>query len=161
MKKTLITLVATFVLIGGLVWLAGRTQTPAVSAGPSMLSANETSYDFGTVSMAAGKVMREFVIKNTGTTPLTINGMATSCMCTEAFLTMNDQVFGPFGMPGHGGAATTLNQTIDPDKEATIRTVFDPAAHGPAGVGRISRIVSIQTDDGRILELAFTANVTP
>ena len=39
--------------------------------------------------------------------------------------------------------------------------VLAPAAHGPAGIGPIDRVVTIENSAGQPLELAFSANVTP
>ena len=81
-------------------------------------------------------------------------------MCTTASLIIGDKQFGPVGMPGHG-AIPTINQTINANEEATVEVVFDPAAHGPAGVGRIERIVTLENNAGRPVVLQFAALVTP
>ncbi|KKT83316.1 MAG: hypothetical protein UW81_C0021G0020, partial [Candidatus Giovannonibacteria bacterium GW2011_GWC2_44_9] len=39
--------------------------------------------------------------------------------------------------------------------------VFDPAAHGPAGVGRIERAVYLENSASEALQLKFSATVTP
>lgn len=160
MKKKLLTLLVGIVFVGGLIWLASRTSAPSASADPSLLTATEYTHDFGTISMAAGNVMHDFTVNNPTAEPLTVRQMYTSCMCTEAFFVMDMQEYGPFGMPGHG-MTPSLNQVIAPGETAAVRAIFDPAAHGPAGVGRINRVVSVLTDDGRTLELTFTATVTP
>lgn len=67
---------------------------------------------------------------------------------------------GPFGMPGHG-AIPTINEALEPGTEATIEVVFDPAAHGPAGVGKVNRVVTVETASGEALQLSFQATVTP
>lgn len=88
-----------------LVWVS-RPAAPsgnAVTSGPpGALTVDERSYDFGTVSMAKGKVTRTFRLQNTGGTPITIRRMSTSCMCTNATLVVGDRRRGPYGMPGHG-----------------------------------------------------------
>ena len=45
-------------------------------------------------------------------------------------------------------------------EEATITVVFDPNAHGPAGVGLIQRTVTIE-NDGKPIEFSFKVIVTP
>lgn len=55
----------------------------------------------------------------------------------------------------------SINQTINPGEEASVEVVFDPAAHGPAGVGQIQRTVTIENNTGKPLELGFSAVVTP
>jgi len=81
-------------------------------------------------------------------------------MCTTASLIKNNKAFGPYGMQGHG-FIPKINEVMNPGEEATVDVVFDPAAHGPAGVGRIERIATIENNAGKPLELGFTATVTP
>lgn len=81
-------------------------------------------------------------------------------MCTSAALMMGGRRFGPYGMPGHG-AIPRIDQTLNPNEEATIEVTFDPAAHGPAGVGKIQRTIIVENNAGQSLELNFTALVTP
>lgn len=127
---------------------------------PMMLSAAETMYDFGDVSMAKGKVTRNFKVANNSGQPVNIGRVYTSCMCTEAKLMMGGESFGPYGMPGHG-MTSSINKTMVPGSEADVEAIFDPAAHGPAGIGPVERAIYIETKNGAPLELKFRANVTP
>ena len=129
---------------------------------PNALAAETQNYDFGTVSMAAGNVSYATTIKNTSAAPVTITRLYTSCMCTTGTLEVGNKKLGPFGMPGHGGAGiVNTNEALAPGEEATLKITFDPAAHGPAGVGFIERVITVETNAGAPLELAFTATVTP
>ena len=110
--------------------------------------------------MAAGKVSHTFKIKNTSEEAVMVNKMYTSCMCTTAILSISGKQFGPYGMPGHG-AIPKINQTISPGEEADVEVVFDPAAHGPAGVGRIQRTITVENNAGGPVELLLVAVVTP
>lgn len=175
-KTTLIGIVIAIIVLGGIVWFArpkptggdgmarpGSQSTPPALLSPNsdgMLSAEETSFDFGTISMAAGKVEHAFKIKNASSEPLVIEKIYTSCMCTTAALVVGGKRFGPYGMPGHG-FIPKINEKMDAGEEAIIEVVFDPAAHGPAGVGRIQRTITIENNAGQPLELGFTALVTP
>ena len=165
MNKTIIGIVVTVLVLGGLVWIA----RPNSQIAPAALSANSNgtliveeanNYDFGTISMATGKVNHAFKIRNAGIEPVVIGKMYTSCMCTTASLTIDGKQFGPYGMPGHG-FVPKIGQTINPNEEATVEVVFDPAAHGPAGVGRIQRAITIEHNAGQPVELLFDAIVTP
>lgn len=155
------------VLIVGAVVVVAKPD-PAVSSAPAqveaqaprMLKANEVNFDFGSISMAAGKVSHRYWIRNTGSTPIVVRKMYTSCMCTTATLVRGGRKSATVGMPGHG-FMPTLNEALQPSEAAMVEVVFDPAAHGPAGIGRTERIVTIQTDLERPLELAFVVNVTP
>lgn len=138
---------------------ASRSTGPASSTGA--LRARETNFNFGPISMAAGKVTHRYRFMNAGTEPIVLGKMYTSCMCTTAALVKSSgRKFAPVGMPGHG-PIPTLNETMQPKEEAMVEVVFDPAAHGPAGVGPIERVVTMENSAGQPLELAFTANVKP
>jgi len=129
-------------------------------AGAGQLTALRTKFNFGTVSMAAGKVTHRFAISNSGGAPLVIRKLYTSCMCTTAALVKNEKSSDAFGMPGHT-PIPTIDEPLAPTDQAYINVVFDPAAHGPAGVGPIERVVTVENDAGQPLELEFTALVTP
>ena len=112
--------------------------------------------------MKNGNVMKEFTVTNPTDQDVTVKTVLTSCMCTNAFVVSGDgSVKGPFGMPGHGGAVAPANETIKAGESRTIRVVYDPNAHGPAGVGRIDRFVTLTDDSGVTLEYEIKANVTP
>ena len=81
-------------------------------------------------------------------------------MCTTAFLLKDGEEIGPFGMAGHSGVRGNANLTVNPGEEAVVRVVFDPAAHGPAGVGPIERQVMLEVGD-KPLFLSFKAVVKP
>ena len=63
-------------------------------------------------------------------------------------------------MAGHG-FTPRLDERLAPGESAQVEVVFDPAAHGPAGIGQTDRIVTIENDGGPSLELRFSALVTP
>ncbi len=126
----------------------------------SALASVSPFFDFGNISMAAGNVSHRYWIKNAGAAPLTITNLSTSCMCTVATLITPAGKKGPFGMTGHG-LTTRVAEVLAPGETAQVEVVFDPAAHGPAGIGRTERIVTIGNDAGPPLELRFSALVTP
>ncbi len=129
----------------------------------SELVSEEKSFDFGIVSMAKGKVGHSFKIKNIGNSQIKISKIYTSCMCTEATLISGTVRTGPFGMPGHEGPASKLNETANPGQEIIIDVWVDPAAHGPQGIGPAKKIVYIETDSAinPVLKLELDINVTP
>ncbi len=122
----------------------------------------EKLFDFGLVSMAKGKVNHSFTLKNSGDSKIKITKIYTSCMCTEATLVQGALRKGPFGMPGHGGLSSQIDEVVDPGREITIDVVVDPAAHGPQGTGPAKKVVYIETDSAinPILELELDINVT-
>src|SRR3989344_5370838 len=169
-KNTNRTVAAVFiglvVIIAGLIDMsrpgsfASSNSLNSQSNSKSLLAAGETFFDFGTISMAKGKVSKSFPITNPTANAIIAKKLYTSCMCTKASLTQGDIRVGPFGMPSHGGIVP-ISVEIAPGAEAIVEAVFDPAAHGPAGVGPISRDVYLETSDGGKLTLGFKANVIP
>ncbi len=173
MKQShVITIALTLLVVGALFWIgnSGRSSfsEPPLGANSSgtvpgqsgSLTAEESAFDFGTVSMAKGTVTHRFALTNGGTEPITATKLYTSCMCTTATLDVAGKRTGPFGMPGHG-FTPKFSQSITPGETAYLDVAFDPAAHGPAGVGRIERVISLETDQGAPLAIKISANVTP
>jgi len=132
-----------------------------VALAAEYLSVVEKEHDFGTISMAAGPVSHDYIVKNTGSTTVALTDLYTSCMCTEAAIKFADgKSVGPFGMQGHG-YSPALRGEIAPGEEVIIKATFDPAAHGPAGVGAIDRVVVLGNKAGTLVELGLSAVVTP
>ena len=123
------------------------------------LTAEEAAFDFGAVPMYGGNVKHNFTLKNNGSGPVKISKIYTSCMCTEATLISGQSKKGPFGMPGHNGLATFVNQEIKAGESATMEVEVDPAAHGPQGVGPAKKVVYIETDDSQKIQLMMDINV--
>ena len=167
MQKNIIGILIALVVLLGVAWIARPTTkdstaslSPSAGSGGLLSVEGSADYDFGTISMAKGDAKHLFKIKNTGVEAVVINKMYTSCMCTTATIDTGDKKFGPYGMPGHG-LIPKINEVLNPQQEAEVEVVFDPTAHGPAGVGRIERVVVIENNAGEPLELRFTATVTP
>ncbi len=127
---------------------------------PAAVTVSERAFDFGTISMANGPVRHSFTVSNRSGAPMIAEKLYTSCMCTSAALKVGGEVSGPFGMPGHG-SIPTIKKAIPAGADAVVEVTFDPAAHGPAGIGPIERIVYLETDAGAPLEFGIKANVTP
>jgi len=154
------------VVLGGLFFL-GKNIKVERTIGAERFTASAISavgdkiFDFGTISMAAGPVNYIFELKNTGNNPVTVKKIYTSCMCTTAYLDGGERRVGPFGMPGHGGPSGRASETIGPGESRRLQVIFDPAAHGPAGVGKIERLVVLEDNQGGTVELTIKAVVTP
>lgn len=141
---------------------APAVSVPAVAATrpAAALSAREVRFDFGPISMAAGKVSHRYWFRNERAGAVLIRRVYTSCMCTAATLVKGARVIGSYGMPGHG-PLPDVNEKLAPGEAAYVDVVFDPAAHGPAGLGDTERVVTIEHGAGEPLQFAFTANVRP
>ena len=162
--KTIFAGAIVLLVIGGL-FFWGRVNQVASSETPSgrasALAAAETFYDFGTISMARGTVDKVFEITNPTDKDITLASLTTSCMCTTAFIVNGGTRRGPFGMPGHGGPVPRANEVIPAGGKLGISVVYDPNAHGPAGIGAVDRLVYLEDETGAVLELEIKANVTP
>ena len=152
-------------LIGALAWVvwgggSGQDSTNVYSAG--VLSASENAFDFSTISMGDGTVSHQYKVTNDSQETVTIEKVYTSCMCTSASITdAAGQTYGEFGMPGHKGSSGT-SILVGPGESISVEAVFDPAAHGPSGVGLAQRSVYLETNSSAEpkLELTFQATVT-
>ncbi|MEK7552918.1 MAG: DUF1573 domain-containing protein [Patescibacteria group bacterium] len=166
--KTKNIIVFFLLLVGlfGLMWWGRPAQTSiGLSAGAgsatSKLTTPEPLYDFGTISMADGNVSKVFTVTNSTNQELKVESVVTSCMCTTAYLGGPTGEKGPFGMPGHGGPVAKANEVIKAGESREIRVVYDPAAHGPAGIGPVDRFIYLTETSGGTLALEIKAVVTP
>jgi len=166
MKQKIIFISIAVIAIGFLFWGRNKSSTSgggailATGVTPATVSGEISPYDFGSVSMARGKVEHDFALKNTADGDLVIDRVETSCMCTKAVLGLPDgKEIGPFGMLGHG-FTPSVNAVVHPGETVTVRAVFDPAAHGPAGIGKVERQIILGTNKGQY-KLGLSADVTP
>jgi len=163
-KNIILGILGLIVIVAGGAWtlvfvLSGDgSEATAFSLGS--LSAEETFFDFGEITMANGKVNHSFEVKNNGTEPLRINKVYTSCMCTTASIIDSlGKKRGIFGMPGHAPSKADIKVGVG--ETVKIEAIFDPNAHGPSGVGLMERSVYIETNSSESpqLELSFRAVV--
>lgn len=127
----------------------------------SVLSAIDNNFDWGTISMKNGDVSHKFELQNDGTETVKIEKIYTSCMCTTASITdASGKKRGPFGMPGHGLPSRT-NVKVEPGQSVIVNAIFDPAAHGPMGVGLAQRSIYLETNSSKSpkIELSLQAMV--
>jgi hypothetical protein len=166
MKNTIIVIFVTAVGLLGLMWWGAQNTTSGSplsqeqSGGESVLVASEKLYDFGTISMSKGKVAHTFAVTNPTDKDILVSDLTTSCMCTAAYIVEGNSRIGPFGMPGMG-YAPKANMSIKAGETRNIDVVYDPNAHGPAGVGFIDRFVYLADTNGKTLELEIKAIATP
>ncbi|MEX2145367.1 MAG: DUF1573 domain-containing protein [Candidatus Spechtbacterales bacterium] len=165
-KKRNLLLVAGIALfigsLAGLVVISEEEETVILEYSDSVLLATHSSFDFGTINMKDGKVEHSFEVKNNGEEPVIITKAYTSCACTDAYIyDAGGKEYGKFVMPGHLGTSSA-NVVINPGDTAAVKAVFNPAAHGPAGVGLAQRVVYLETNSTQSprMELSFEAVVT-
>jgi len=149
---------ATVLILGGGVWLVMRNQPVQIASNQgAVLGVGEQAFDWGTIQLNGGEVTRSFEIENKGDSQLQIANLKTSCMCTKARLVVESEAGPWFAMHSQ----SQWIGKVPPGKKAQVEVVFDPAFHGPSGVGAISRTVTMQTNDPNrsSLEFRLSANV--
>lgn len=154
-------IVLTLLILAGIFIFGEGTASPNNQGGKtSQLQASEKIYDFGTISMAKGNVEKIFKVANPTDRDIFVKTVTTSCMCTSAYIVKDGSEKGPFKMPGMG-YVPPANETIKAGGSMDIKVVYDPNAHGPAGVGIIDRFVYLADAEGGKIQLEIKANVTP
>ncbi|MBL7036718.1 DUF1573 domain-containing protein [Candidatus Microgenomates bacterium] len=161
-KYTIIVLIVVAVFYGGysLVNKNKVDETIALVQDASLVEITPKSHDLGKVLMKKGIVEKEYEIKNNSDKTLRLKKIVTSCMCTEAYVYMENKKTRSFGMEGHGDRNPGINFEIPGGSSAKIVTQFDPAAHGIAGTGLFDRTVWLTFADpigGR--EITFNGEV--
>lgn len=149
-NTTIISIIIGVIVLVGIILIArpsSQNSTASLITNSSgTIVSEETNYNFGTISMANGKVSHQFKIKNTSNEKIVINKIYTSCMCTTAsvFDEFGNKL-GVFGMPGHGGSSKA-DIEMKGGKTFIVEAVFDPAAHGPEATGKIKRLIYLETN---------------
>lgn len=145
------------ILIGG-IFLASKSGSGGeVKSSATSMDSNtkaqveETSYDWGEIGINDGNVEKVFKIKNTGSATLKLSNVLTSCMCTTAQLSLDGDTSPIFGM--HSKSNYVLE--VPSGKTAELKVIFDPAYHGPSGIGPITRQVEVATNDPATPKLNF------
>jgi len=144
-------LVATVAMFGGGVWLLGKAAPDVALSEAARAKVGETSFDWGEIAIDGGKATHTFEVKNEGEGVLKLYEVGTSCMCTTAQVKIGDKVSPYFGM--HSASGWTGE--VPSGETAKVEVVFDPAYHGPSGVGEITRQVKMRTNDSQMPEIVF------
>lgn len=161
-KLLLLGIFLTFLLVaGGVVLLSDKSEsTKEVASEVLGIETNPTFYDLGKVEINGGIVTKEYSIKNITESAIKLKKVATSCMCTTASVLTGSEETKFFGMEGHGDANPPVNIEIESGEEGRVVVKFDPAAHGPQGVGPFDRIVWLTfSDPAGVKELKFSGTV--
>ena len=145
-KKLMLILLATLFLIGGGVYLITKGQNTIPDSAlpkidPEEVQVSPETYDIGKVLMKNGFVVREYEIKNNSKNILRIKNIVTSCMCTRAQVVFGDKRSRFYAMEMSGAKNPNIDFDIPAESTAKLVVRFDPAAHGPAGVGPVDRNV--------------------
>lgn len=154
-------LVSILVIVGVAFLLSSKSQTEAEMPTTEVagLTASPEGYDLGDVAIKGGIISKDYEIKNTTSETLNLKKIATSCMCTTAKVRVGDKETRFFGMEMAGDSNPPLDLAIPKGETAKVSVEFDPAAHGPEGVGPFDRIVWLYFSQG-VKELKFNGVVT-
>ncbi|MDO8498920.1 MAG: DUF1573 domain-containing protein [bacterium] len=145
------------VLGGGIFFLSNSASSGKVEVSQNAkASVDQTTSDYGNIPMYKGNVTKTFTIKNTGTDVLKLTNIKTSCHCTKAQVKVEAGGSPFFGMD----TVSSWVGEVAPGKEAYLDIIFDPAYHGPQGVGPINRFVTVETNDPGNKTLNFTVTGT-
>lgn len=132
-------LVALIILLSGIIGVGVRYQRSVIEqikrqklqqqTNVPKASLDRTEHDWGTIpEKPAAETL--FTISNTGTAPLEIKNILTSCGCTTAEL---------------ADEAKKYQTMIDPGASKQVKVVFDPLAH--QSKGDTTRAVRIESND--------------
>ncbi len=157
--KLLIIFLSSLIAAGGLVFLITNRTPQGSQLGPAKIEITPKEYDIGDVPIGGGLVKRAYEIKNIGNGDLKIDDIWTSCHCTTAILKVAGKESPEFGMD-HAGF---WSQIIAPGETGQLEVIFNPAFHGPQGVGPAVREIYLSTNDPQNKRpvVTLTANVTP
>ena len=154
-----ITVLASVIILVLGILLITKTQPPLLegSNGAKIELLTPLAHDFGEINIDGGLVEQVFKIKNGGNAPIEIANFKTSCMCTEAQVSINGENSPIFGMNTRSVWKGVVNQ----GEIADIKVVYDPMFHGPDGVGVMTRMVTFNTNDleNESIEFRIEANV--
>lgn len=152
-------IVVTVIILGGAVYFGSKIgATSQVTADSQVnMMVGENRYDWGTIDINGGIVSKDFKINNTSNSTLELYNVKTSCMCTTAQLKTASRISPKFKM--HEKSSSVFE--VKPGETAELIVEFDPAFHGPSGVGAITRIITMSTNDSKNSTLTFnlTGNV--
>lgn len=153
-KTMIITLAVIFAGLVGGAYLAFNTnsQVPIEASTGAKAGRSESSSDWGEIVMNDGNVEKSFSVRNDGTDVLKLFDVITSCACTTAQLMASGKQSPLFGMH----TKSNYVMELQPGEEASLNVIFDPAYHGPSGVGPIMRTVTVETNDPENPTLTFT-----
>lgn len=140
MTKVIIILIILILIITAIFFIFKNNKPvnkiEPMAQGPK-IQISPTNYDFGTV-VYGDVTKREFIVTNTGSDPLQILKLSTSCGCTSAVMADEDK-------------------TIQPGKSVTMQVSFDPAVHkDDSDLGDLTRVIYIKSNDSNNSEVEAT-----
>lgn len=142
----------TFLLLVTAVILSGCTsaekkavQELADTMVASSLDAEQSFINVGVISMDQGDESVFFTLTNTGSEPVVIKEVYTSCGCTKARI-LNGEDTSAFIAMKHANTKTDVLEKVDPGSSVQVEAVYDPLFHGPDDTGVKRRSIFLETN---------------
>lgn len=110
---------------------------------------DSTFFDLGKMSVKDEKTA-EFIIENTGSKPLQLYKISSSCDCTFGRLDIEGNKSPELGMH----ARNSWTGTIEQGKKAVVSVIYRPSIMPVSGI--VTRDVYVQTNDPENPKLTFT-----
>ena len=114
--------------------LARQGLSTTDATGNAKAAIEVTEHDFGVIRKEDGAVTTTFQVHNSGSDPLLLGDISTSCSCTSATVDISE---------------------VEPNGTAIVTVKFDPNVHEEPD-GRFSRMTYIPTNDPDTPEIEFT-----
>ena len=156
-KTIIISLIAFFTLVIGLAFLfaAGQKTEPAAisfsaqDTNRPQAETAQTFFDIGEIKVSDVK-QQDYALKNSGTKPLQILNVNSSCGCTAGQIIYKGETSKEYSMHSQSGFVTE----IAPGDTATVRLTYRPATMPVYGV--VEREVYVTTNDPANQKLVFS-----
>lgn len=152
--------IVTLIIISGILWASFNAQSPSIiqykitDTDRPILKTSLTNFDFGPMDLKEIKT-KEIELKNTGSQPLIISDMITSCDCTFVQLVGAGKESPRFSMRRD----TKWRGEIAAGKTALLKITYEPKLMPVQG--RVSRTIIFKTNDpvNPNVNISFTAEV--
>ena len=156
-KTIIISLIIFFALVIGLVFLFASSQKPEPTTATFSTQDSDrpraetaqTFFDVGEIKVSDVK-QQDYSLKNSGTKPLQILTVNSSCGCTAGQIIYKGETSKEYRMHSPSGFVTE----IAPGETATVRLTYRPASMPVYGL--VERAVYVTTNDPTSQKLVFS-----
>lgn len=148
-----------FIIVGASVVLSKDNGPKRENLGTATMTIDKKDEDFGSMKGDEERT-GTFTVTNAGNTTLRIWGVATSCDCTFASITINGEETGEFNMAMHmSSSLKNWIGEVSPGQTALLKATYKPKVMPVTGP--VSRQIRFSTNDPKNpeVEVSVTANV--
>lgn len=155
-------IIVSILVVGGIIAVVSSSQAQPIPQYQASdlekpkVEINETSFDFGSMKLSETKE-KEIILRNSGTKPMFLSDIVTSCDCTFAQVTAAGQTSKRFSMRRD----SSFRAEVPPNETAAIKIIYEPRLMPVKG--KVNRSVVIKTNDPghSLITIDFTADVQP